>query len=125
MVRRLWAIALLVVAIVTALTVPNLAGQRVPGQSTALPISAPPEIGDCVLSAEAPPKRRSRPREPTRSVAPAASSPAADRIAARASPWRRMSLMSPAFRAGRSAARTFLTLRRALTRPTRFLACAR
>jgi len=58
MVRRLWAIALLVVAIVTALTVPNLAGQRVPGQSTALPISAPPEIGDCVLSAEAPPKRR-------------------------------------------------------------------
>jgi hypothetical protein len=47
--RRAWGAVLVVVVIVAALTVPNLAGRRVEGTATRIPIADPPQVGDCLL----------------------------------------------------------------------------
>lgn len=47
--RRTWGAVLVVVVIIAALTVPNLAGRRVEGIATRIPVADPPRVGDCLL----------------------------------------------------------------------------
>ena len=47
--RRTWGAVLVVVVIVAALTVPNVAGRRVEAAATRIPIADPPQVGDCLL----------------------------------------------------------------------------
>lgn len=47
--RRAWGAVLVVVVIITALTVPNLAGRRVGGTAARIPVADPPQVGDCLL----------------------------------------------------------------------------
>jgi len=47
--RRAWGAVLVVVVIIAALTVPNLAGRRVEGTASRVPVADPPRVGDCLL----------------------------------------------------------------------------
>jgi len=48
--RRAWGAVLVVVVIIAALTVPNLAGRRVGGTAARIPVADPPQVGDCLLA---------------------------------------------------------------------------
>jgi hypothetical protein len=48
-IRSVRGIALIIVAMVGALTVPNLTGHRISGLGTAVAIPPPPRVGDCLL----------------------------------------------------------------------------
>ncbi len=47
--RRALGAAVVIVAVIVALIVPNLGGRRILGSATRVPIPSPPAVGDCLL----------------------------------------------------------------------------
>jgi hypothetical protein len=48
--RRWWGTAVVVLALLAAFVVPNLAGHRIDGSATRVPIPEPPRVGQCLLA---------------------------------------------------------------------------
>jgi len=48
--RRVWGTTLVTLVLVAALVVPNMAGRRIVGSATPVPVPDPPKVGQCLLS---------------------------------------------------------------------------